>query len=365
MSSAVFRKPRKEGLNYAPEIKAKPVVEPGEFVFASAFLNHGHIYGQTEGLKGAGGVLKYVYEPDAALLDPFIEKFPEAEVVDSYDRILDNPEIKAVTAAAIPNERGPIGLRTLDAGKDYLTDKAPFTTLEQLSEARAKVAETGFKYMVCYSERFLNECTWRAGELIAEGVLGRVLHLTIAGPHRLSKDKRPDWFFRKEQYGGIITDIMSHQFEQFLCFTGETDATINFARAENFANPDKPELEDFGEVSLTGAKGASAYCRADWFTPDGLRTWGDGRVFIVGTEASMELRKYVDVARDGPPDKIFLVDGKTELEIDCAGKVGFPFFGHFILDCLHRTEQAMTQEHAFKAAELSLQAQKIADEAKA
>ena len=191
--------------------------------------------------------------------------------------------------------------------------------------------------------------------MIAEGVLGRVLHVTIAGPHRLSRDQRPDWFFRKEQYGGIITDIMSHQFEQFLHFTGESDAIINFARIENFANPDKPELEDFGEVSLTGANGASAYCRADWFTPDGLRAWGDGRVFIVGTKGTMELRKYLDVARDGPPDKIFLVDDEAELEIDCSGKVGFPFFGHFILDCLHRTENAMTQKHAFKAAELSLQ----------
>ena len=218
--------------------------------------------------------------------------------------------------------------------------------------------------MVCYSERFLNECTWRAGELIAEGVLGRVLHVAIAGPHRLSKEKRPDWFFRKEQYGGIITDIMSHQFEQFLCFTEETDATINFARVENFANPDKPELEDFGEVSLTGANGASSYCRADWFTPDGLRTWGDGRVFIVGTKGTMELRKYLDLARESSPDKIFLVNGEAELEIDCAGKVGFPFFGQFILDCLHRTENAMTQEHAFKAAELSLRAQQLADEAR-
>lgn len=365
MGSKATGKPHKEGLNYVPEIKTKPVVEAGAFAFASAFLNHGHIYGQTEGLKGAGGVLKYVHEPDPSLLDPFIEKFPEAEVVDSYDRILDDPEIKAVTAAAIPNERGPIGLRTLDAGKDYLTDKAPFTTLDQLAEARSKVAETGFKYMVCYSERFLNECTWRAGELIAQGVLGRVLHVNVAGPHRLSKDKRPDWFFRKKQYGGIITDIMSHQFEQFLCFTGEPDATINFARVENFANPDKPELEDFGEVSLIGTNGSSAYCRADWFTPDGLRTWGDGRVFIMGTKGTMELRKYLDVARGGSPDKIFLVDGEAELEIDCAGKVGFPFFGHFILDCLHRTENAMTQEHAFKAAELSLQAQKLADEARA
>ena len=39
---------------------------------------------------------------------------------------------------------------------------------------------------------------------------------------------------------------------------------------------------------------------------------------------------------------------------------GYPFFGQLILDCLNRTENAMTQEHAFKAAELCLTAQEKA-----
>ena len=363
MGEAAGGNARKEGLNYFPDIAAKPVVERGEFPFAAAFLNHGHVYGQAEGLKAAGGSLRYVYEPDATLLGPFLEKFPEAEPVDDFGRILDDSEIKSVTAAAIPNERCGIGLRVMDAGKDYLTDKAPFTSLEQLAAAEAKVRETGRKYAVCYSERLLNECTWRAGEMIRDGVLGRVLHVSLFGPHRLSKEKRPDWFFEKECCGGILTDIMSHQFEQFLHFTGETEVSVQLARVANLGNPDKPELEDFGEVSLLGKGGAGAYCRADWFTPDGLRTWGDGRVFVVGTNGSMELRKYVDLGRKGPADKIFLVDGEGEREIDCAGKVGFPFFGQFILDCLNRTEKAMTQEHAFRAARLSLEAQRLADAA--
>jgi hypothetical protein len=99
----------------------------------------------------------------------------------------------------------------------------------------------------------------------------------------------------------------------------------------------------------------------DWFTPEGSHAWGDGRLFVLGTEGMLEIRKYMEIARPDVQDQIYLVDRKGERVIDCRGKIGFPFFGQFILDVLNRTENAMTQDHAFLAAELSLQAQKIAD----
>ena len=349
------------GADYAPSAEAEKVVAPGEFVFASAFLDHGHIYGQTNGLKDAGGTLKWVYDPDPEKIAGFIEKNPEARVAESYDRILDDPEIRLVNAAAVPSERAGIGFRAMEAGKDYFTDKSPFTTLDQLETARRKTAETGQRYMVYYSERLHNEAGMKAGDLIADGAIGRVLQVINLAPHRLSKEIRPDWFFDKEKYGGILTDIGSHQFEQFLAYTGAEDAQINFARVENFNHPDKPGLEDFGEASLTADNGASFYCRLDWFTADGSASWGDGRTFVVGTEGTMEVRKYMDVARAAPASKVFLVNGSEEMEIECFEKVGFPFFGELILDCLNRTENAMTQAHAFKAAELSMKAQQMAD----
>jgi hypothetical protein len=128
----------------------------------------------------------------------------------------------------------------------------------------------------------------------------------------------------------------------------------------NHGNPDKPELEDFGEASLLGNNGATNYIRVDWFTPPGLSTWGDGRTFILGDKGYIELRKYVDIARDRAGDHVYLVDQQKEQRFDVAGKVGFPFFGEMILDCLNRTDKAMSQEHIFKAAELCLQAQAAA-----
>lgn len=352
-------------MNYAPDMSGmKPVVAPGEFVFAASHFDHGHIYGQIAGLAAAGGTLKYVYEPDAAKIKTVVDTYPGVQLVDDFRIILDDPEIKLITSAAIPDQRCRIGLEILDSGKDYFTDKAPFTTMEQLESARIKVRETGQKYAVCYSERLGNESAWHAGELIREGAVGQVVQICNLAPHNLAPESRPDWFFHRKQAGGIISDIGSHQFEQFLYYTGASDAKINFARADNLANAEYPEFQDFGEVSLTMDTGASAYCRMDWFNPAASKTWGDGRSFVLGTKGYMELRKYVDVTR-GEGDKIFLVDGQKNVEIDCRGKVGYPFYGRLIMDVLERSENAMTQEHAFKAAELSLLAQAAADEAPA
>ena len=352
---------RQEGLNYAPQGERKAVVKEGEFIFSVAHLDHGHIYGQTNGLLEAGATLKHVYDPDPVKVDAFLSQYPKTERVDSLDRILDDGSVHLVAAAAVPSDRFAIGLRVMAAGKDYFTDKAPFTTLDQLASARRAVGETGRKYMVYFSERLHVEASIHAGEIIDEGGIGQVLQVINLAPHRLSRDLRPDWFWSKEKIGGILVDIGSHQFEQFLAYTGATDAVVEFARVENYSSPDHPGFEDFGEASLRGSDGSSFYTRVDWFTPEGSRAWGDGRTFIIGTQGVIEIRKYMDVGRSDTGDRIFLVDGSRETEIECSGQIGFPFFGDLILDALNRTENAMTQEHAFKAAELSLIAQEMAD----
>ena len=349
-----------DGMNYAPSGKPAPVVATGAFPFAVAHLDHGHIYGQTNGLLEAGGDLKWVYDPDPAKVAVFLEKYPGVGVARSLDEILDDPAVKLVAAAAIPCDRGPIGCRVMEAGKDYFTDKAPFTSLDQLAQARETVARTGRKYMVYYSERLHVECAVHAGELIRQGAIGRVIQVLGLGPHRLSAGSRPSWFFKKAQYGGILCDIGSHQIEQFLFFSGALDARVTHAMTANYAHPEYPELEDYGEATLLADNGASNHFRVDWFTPDGLRTWGDGRTFILGTGGYIELRKYIDVARQPEGDHLYLVNAEGEQHLELHGKVGFPFFGRLILDCLNRTENAMTQQHAFKAAELCLKAQAAA-----
>lgn len=349
-----------DGMNYAPKGKPNPVVKEGEFVIAAAALDHGHIYGQCNGLVEAGATLKWVYDPDQKKVDDFLKQFPQAKQAESLEQVLEDDEVKLVAAAAIPSERSALGNRVMKAGKDYFTDKTPFTTMEQLEETKQVVKETGQKYMVYFSERLHVESAVFAGELIEQGAIGRVIQLTGFGPHRLNAPSRPDWFFEKEKYGGILCDIGSHQIEQFLHYAGCKDAEILHSKVGNYDNPEYPELEDYGDATLVGDNGATQFFRVDWFTPDGLSTWGDGRSFIVGTEGTIEIRKYVDLATDKGGDQLYLVNQEGEKHYDLAGKVGFPFFGELIKDCIHRTENAMTQEHAFKAAELCLIAQEKA-----
>lgn len=348
---------KSDGMNYAPKGKPSPVVSPGEFAFAAMSLEHGHIYGMANGLTEAGATLKWVYDRDRQKAEGLAKAFPGVRIAESESEILDDPEIRLVAAAAVPSERCALGLRVMDAGKDYFTDKTPFTTLAQLASARQKAAETGRKYMVYYSERIHSEAGVYAGQLVRDGAIGKVLQVIGLGPHRLNAPTRPEWFFQKEKYGGILCDIGSHQIEQFLYYAGCADAKVLHSKVSNYANPAYPELEDFGDATLVGDNGATQYFRVDWLTPDGLGTWGDGRTTILGTEGYIELRKYVDIARDRSSDHVYLVNRDGEYHEAVGGKVGFPFFGELILDCIHRTERAMTQAHAFKAAELCLVAQ--------
>ncbi|WP_168121015.1 Gfo/Idh/MocA family oxidoreductase [Paenibacillus sp. HB172176] len=349
-----------DGMNYAPKGKPNRVVEPGQFVFAATSLDHGHIYGMCNGLVEAGAVVKWVYDADSAKVDDFINRHPGTKAAESLEQILEDAEVQLVAAAAIPSLRGPLGVRVMRSGKHYFTDKTPFTTLEQLEEARAAYAETGKKYAVYYSERLHVESAIFAGQLIQEGAIGRVVQVMGWGPHRLNAPSRPAWFFEHEKYGGILCDIGSHQLEQFLYFTGNSEAKITSSKVANYANKQYPELEDFGDITVVGENGATGYFRVDWLTPDGLATWGDGRTIIMGTEGYIELRKYIDVGRDNEGDQLYLVNAEGTKHMSLKGKVGYPFFGELILDCLNGTENAMTQEHAFKAAELCLVAQRDA-----
>ena len=350
-----------DGMNYAPKGKPNPVVKPGEFVFSVIGLDHGHIYGMCNGLVEAGATLKFVYDPDPAKVAQFQKAYPQAVAAQSEAQVLEDAHTRLIAGAAVTSERCALGLRAMAAGKDYFTDKAPLTTLEQLAEAKAMVETTGKKYMVYYSERLHVEGAVFAGQLIERGAIGRVLQVIGLGPHRLNAQSRPAWFFQKEKYGGILCDIGSHQIEQYLYYAGAKDATVVASQIANHNHPDYPELDDFGDAMLAGDNGTTNYFRVDWFTPNGLRTWGDGRTLILGTEGYIEQRKYINIANEpASGNHVFLVNGKSEQHFEVTGQVGYPFFGALILDCMNRTENAMTQAHAFKAAELCVKAQRAA-----
>jgi predicted dehydrogenase len=327
--------------------------------FAAIGLNHGHIFCQTDILLGAGAELVSFYAPEPGLASMYGGRYPQATLAASEQEILENESIQLIISAGILCDRGPLGVRVMQHGKDYMSDKPAFTTLEQLAEARRVQAETGRIYSICYSERLLNRATVKAGELVQAGAIGRVLQTVSLGPHLRRFHTRPEWFFQRDKYGGIIIDIGSHNFDQFLFFTGSTSAEIIAAQVANYHHPQYPELEDFGDVMVRG-DGGTGYIRVDWFTPDGLGVWGDGRLVILGTDGYIELRKYVDIAGRPGGDHLFLVDHNETKYISCQD-VELPYGSQLIADVINRTETAMTQEHSFYAMELALKAQAQAD----
>jgi predicted dehydrogenase len=326
--------------------------------FAAIGLNHFHIYGQTNLLLRAGAELVKFYAVEPELIERYAKDYPQATLAQSEAEILEDESIHLVISAAIPNERAPLGVRVMQYGKDYMSDKPGFTTLEQLAEVRQVQRETGRIYSIDFSERLETRASVKAAELVHRGAIGRVIQTVGLGPHRPRLHQRPAWFFRREKYGGILCDIASHQLDQFLFYTGVQEAEIVHAQVANYAHPEHPELEDFGDLVVRGA-GCTGYVRVDWFTPDGLATWGDGRTIILGTEGYIELRKYIDIAGRPGTEHLFLVDNQKTEYIDCSA-IELPYGRNLIHDILHRTETAMPQAHVFYASELALKAQALA-----
>ena len=326
--------------------------------FAAIGLDHRHMYEMTGRLLELGSeCVGYWTEGEPQPLAGFVKRYPHVPRVVDKRRLLEEPAVQLILTAAIPCDRAAVAMEAMRAGKDVMTDKPGCTTLEQLGALRRVVAETGRIWSVCYG-RFESAATTRAVALVAGGAIGRVVQTVGLGPHRLNRHLRPPWFFERDKYGGILCDIGCHQVDQFLTFTGSNNAEIVTASVGNFANPGDRDFEDFGEMLLRSERGRGC-ARLDWYTPDGLATWGDGRLTVLGTEGYIELRKNIDIAGRAGTDHLFLVDNKSTRYVDCSAAER-PYYANLIADMLDRTETAMTQEHCFRVTELALQAQAMA-----
>jgi len=321
-------------------------------------LDHAHIMSITAAVTRGGGELVAFYSTLPKAIASYQKIYPHARLARSEDEILSDPQIQLVASASIPNLRAPLGIRAMKHGKDFLSDKPAITTLEQLADVRRVSAETGKMFAIMYSERLEVPAAVQAGYLVKAGAIGKVVQTINIAPHQVNSQSRPDWFWDPIQYGGILCDIGSHQADQFVYYTGSTSADVAAAQVANVNYPAHPEFQDFGDMMLHG-NGGAGYVRVDWFTPNALGTWGDGRLFILGTEGYIELRKYIDIAGRPGGNHLFVVDQKQTRYLDCS-KVALPFGPQFVADIVNRTRTAQDQEQALLAAELVLKAQKNA-----
>jgi predicted dehydrogenase len=326
---------------------------------AAVGLSHPHIYNQVDALVNAGAKLIWFWGDEPERVDEFAKRYPQATLARSIDEVLDDRSIDLVASASIPSERAPLGIRVMQSGKDYSCAKPGFASLEQLAEVRRVQAETGRIYAVHFGERYDNPSTVKAADLARAGEIGQVVQTIGLGPHRvIGHIQRPDWFYDKQYFGGILNDLASHQIDQFLYFTGSTDAEIVQAQVSNVRFRQYPNFEDFGDLTIRSDR-ATGYVRVDWLNTQGLATWGDVRLFVLGTEGYMELRKTIDIAGRPGTNHLFVVDQKSTRYIDCID-VPLPYGGQLISDVLNRNETAASQAHVFLASELVLKAQAMA-----
>jgi predicted dehydrogenase len=331
--------------------------------FAVCGISHDHIHAMIGAIQRGGGELVAYWGLEPDKLAAFRRRYPNAAAAPSQDAIIDRADIQLVLSSHIANERAGIGVRAMKAGKDFLADKPGITTLDDLALVRRTIAETGRIYGVLYSERLEVPAAVHAGELIAQGAIGKVIQTINIAPHQVIQNGglagggtgRPDWFWVDTQFGGILCDIGSHQIDQFLYYTGSTRAEVVASQIANVRHPEHPHFQDFGDMTLRGDKGFG-YVRLDWFTPNGLGTWGDGRLFILGTDGYIEIRKYADVAVAKKGNNLFLVDGRNARYIDCNNGP-LPFGPQFVADIVNRTHTAQDQAQCLLAAELSIRAQ--------
>ncbi|HWA17759.1 MAG TPA: Gfo/Idh/MocA family oxidoreductase [Devosia sp.] len=325
---------------------------------AAIGITHDHIDGMVETLRREGATLVSFFGEEDDLAEKFAARHGAPRVSDRR-AILEDPSIQMILVSSAPGDRAEIALAAMRHGKDVLSDKPGMTTLAQLAEIKRVQKETGRIYSIRYSEHFDRRSVVKAGELVAVGAIGEMVNLIGIGPHRLRAPTRAPYFFDRKRYGGILTDIASHQVEQFLFFADTLEAEIVSASVANRAHPEFPELQDIGDLTLKSPR-ATGYIRVDWFTPEGLGKWGDGRLLILGTEGYIEIRKYIDIAGRPGDEHLFLVDGKETRFMDCA-EMDRPFGRQLIADVLNRTETAMPQARCYKAMELVLTAQQMAE----
>jgi predicted dehydrogenase len=334
--------------------------------FAVCGMSHDHIYGMIGAVQRGGGELVAAWGGEADKIAAFHKRFPDVKIAKTQDEILDDPEVQLVLTSQIASERAGIAVRAMKHGKDFLSDKPGMTTLEQLADVRKTITETKRVYAILYSELLEVKAAVYAGVLVKQGVIGKVIQTINIAPHQIFQGAgdagggggRPDWFWNPDQYGGILCDIGSHQVDQFLFYTGSTQAEVVESQIANVRHHDRPRFQDFGDMVLRGNRGLG-YVRLDWFTPDGVGTWGDGRLFILGTDGYMEIRKYTNIAVSHLGNNLFVVDKKQARMIDCNA-MPLPFGPQLVADIVNRTHLAQNLDEALLAAELVLTAQKNA-----
>jgi len=248
-------------------------------------MSHDHIYGMVGAIQRGGGELVAAYGEEPDKVAAFTKRYPDVKWAKSEDEILSDGSIQLVLSSAIASHRAPLGVRVMEHGKDYLSDKPGITTLEATCYRPPDDCRYT-SYLRHHVQRAAgSEGCRKAGELIKAGAIGHVIQTINIAPHQVNQKHgdaggasgRPEWFWNPDEYGGILCDIGSHQVDQFLYYTGSTEAEVVASQIANVAHPERPRFQDFGDMMLRGN------CGTGYVRLTGLLPTGSGRGAMEGS----------------------------------------------------------------------------------
>jgi predicted dehydrogenase len=257
---------------------------------------HPHVEYVLEELKRSDRkdyTLLGVQDSDVELAHHYAAPFGAPVFAQVNEILAERPDVAVIAGRYA--ERGTEAAAALRAGAHIIADKPLCTSLEQLNEVEQAVRVSGRSVTLLLEKRGYPE-TLAAHEFIQTGGLGEIVGITSVGPHKLNPNTRPEWFFRRDEYGGIIGDLAVHDLDTALLFAPAQSAQVRgWVRAvapNGFAH--------YGVASvITPTTVISA--EVSWLTPQASDVHGDYRMRVVGTRGTLEIfwaRGRVEVVTD-------------------------------------------------------------------
>ncbi|RXZ84685.1 gfo/Idh/MocA family oxidoreductase [Paenibacillaceae bacterium] len=271
--------------------------------FSIVGCEHAHIEIFIAEMIALGYECAGLYEPNNVRLAKRLADQFALPIVTEQQRLFAE-DVAIIGSSAINNEK--IGLiETCERyGKPVMIDKPAVTNRGDFERLQAVIERGKIEVGMLLTERF-NPAVHTLKNLIEAGELGRIVSIGMRKPHLLNAASRPEWFFSKEQCGGIIIDLLVHDFDLLRWFTGSEVHESDGMKVKS-SLPDRPGFYDAASLQVVMGNGVIAQLYADWYTPATSWTWGDGRIFVTGTEGFAELRLAGDPIAGAGTDELLL-----------------------------------------------------------
>ncbi|MFD2671393.1 Gfo/Idh/MocA family protein [Marinicrinis sediminis] len=262
--------------------------------FAIIGCQHAHISIFIEEMLALGHVCKGIYERENHRLAEQIARKYDLPIVASLEE-LEQESIDLIGCAAINNEKIDIMEWCEQFGKPIMIDKPAVTNRDGLKRLSALISRNQLEIGMLLTERYRPSVS-TLKRRIAEGRYGTIVHISMRKPHMLRPEDRPDWHFSKEQSGGIINDLFVHDIDLLRWLLADEICEMQAFRSKRIL-PEYPDFYDAAGLQIKMQGGGTAQLYADWHTPESCWTYGDGRIFVTGTEGTAELRLSGDPLR--------------------------------------------------------------------